>query len=105
MEKHEYIKWVEKVENKFFSECELPKINLDLNYFHKLDKVYIKSDVDKWHSQIFRSELFYLYLMRINQTDYHGILYYEIKNSDKINFYIQSLLKKLDNESNNITTS
>lgn len=96
MEKHEYLKWVEKEENKFFSEYDLPTMNLDLSHFSKLEKVYIKSEVNKWHSQIFKSDLFYLYLKKINHIDYCVTIYFEIKNFDKINFYINSLLKKIE---------
>jgi hypothetical protein len=105
MEKHQYIKWVENTENKFFSEIELPPMSIDLNNFEKFEKVYSQSNTVNWKSQIFKNELFYLYLIKINDTSYTGMIYYEIRNADKIKFYIQSLLKKIENGKTNVTTT
>lgn len=105
MEKHQYIKWVESTENKFFSEIELPTMSLNLNNFEKFEKVYSQTNTVDWISQIFKNELFYLYLIKIDDTSYNGMIYYEIRNADKIKFYIQSLLKKIENAKTNITTT
>lgn len=105
MEKPQYIKWVENTENKFFSEIELPPMSLDLNNFEKFEKVYSQANTVNWISQVFKNELFYLYLMKIDDNSFHGMIYYEIRNADKIKFYIQSLLKKIENGKTNITTT
>lgn len=105
MEKHHYIKWIENNENKILSEIELPSMSLDLSHFGKFEKVYSQSDTMNWISQIFRSELFYLYLIRIDESSYNGIIYYDIRNADKLKYYIQSLLKKIENEKTNIATT
>jgi len=105
MEKHDYIKWVEKNESKFYSEIDL-LMSVPVDTFQKLDRVYLKAEKESnnWLNLIFKSDLFYLYLSRNENSQlYNAVFYFELKNLARVNIYISSIIKKEKNAITNIT--
>lgn len=105
MEKHEYIRWVEKNESKFFSEMKI-SFSLPVENFEKLERVYLKAESESknWINLIFKTDLFYLYLSKEKESpNYSAVFYFELKNLDRVNIYVSSILKKEKNANANIT--